>query len=728
MQKFSYILFLFFVLNLSTAWGKIKHFDKAAFERHLDSIEQDTAKCRYILDHGECITWAEPDFLPYAFQALEIAKKYNYQYNTLDLLAGSLRLVGRTYHYNGNISEALGYFKSAVVVYRTLKNYKRLKELYNRIANDYFNLKEYDQALLANEKVIYYAKKTDDNYRRIVAIRQIGVNYLRLKQFDSAFVYLNKALNLGLKLNDLKNTAYNYSEMGDFYYYKNNLKKALTYQKKAYSLNLDGEKYILHVKTLINQRLAKDYLTIGKPDSALIFILKALKMDRKPQRLINSSKIAAKIFLKEKKYDLAKKYLDTALMMTKKTKNYYELNNVYKIYERLFADKGDINKVLYYNKIRLDNYDSIYGHILNKQVESIKVRHDIDNLVKMYQLLAKQKKEKENRLTHYKMITYGGAIILFLTLIYIFLLYLYLKKIKRKNEIIFQQKEELQQQKEALQKSLDEIQEMHKQLVQSKKMASLGTLAAGIAHEINNPINFVYSGINSLKRDFEDLKPVIEALNKLNAKADDIKEKIKEIDRLKEKFEFEEAWKAIPAIINDVKLGAVRTAEIVKGLKDFSSGSKDNFKLYDIHKAIDTSLLLLKNKYKNRIEIIKKYDPKLKEIVCKPGKINQAILNILANAVDAIEGKGKIVITTKDKGDQVKISIKDSGMGISQEMIEKIFDPFFTTKEVGKGTGLGLYITYEIVKEHKGEIEVLSEKGSGTEFIIILPKRKLTDL
>ena len=165
----------------------------------------------------------------------------------------------------------------------------------------------------------------------------------------------------------------------------------------------------------------------------------------------------------------------------------------------------------------------------------------------------------------------------------------------------------------------------------------------------------------------------------------------------------------------------IKCKRIVKGLRSFSRTDKGELKNLNIHEGIDTSLLLLKNKYKNHIEVIKNYDSNIVNFECYPGKINQVFLNIISNAIDAISENGKIWITTKKEANSVIISVKDTGCGMNTEMKEKLFDPFFTTKPVGEGTGLGLSITYGIIKEHNGKIEIISEPEKGAEFIITLP-------
>ena len=295
------------------------------------------------------------------------------------------------------------------------------------------------------------------------------------------------------------------------------------------------------------------------------------------------------------------------------------------------------------------------------------------------------------------------------------------EEIEKINEELKSSNEELFQKNEEISVTLEKLKEAQNQLIQSEKMASLGVLTAGIAHEINNPINFVYTGVNSLKKDFSDISHVLDEINNLTPDIENQKEFILKISELKEKYYFTDAYDAIQQTIKHIALGSERTAKIIKGLRNFSRMEKDEWQLSNIHTVIDDVLVLLKNKYKHHIKITKQFDLDLPEIECYPGKINQAILNILTNAIDAIKEKGQIFIHTSLLPDKILISIKDTGIGINEDNKSRIFDPFFTTKDVGKGIGLGLSITYGIIQEHNGQIEINSENKNGTEFIIKLP-------
>ncbi len=292
------------------------------------------------------------------------------------------------------------------------------------------------------------------------------------------------------------------------------------------------------------------------------------------------------------------------------------------------------------------------------------------------------------------------------------------EKVARRTAEISQKNEQLNVQKEELGAALENLRQSQYQLIQSEKLASLGHLVAGIAHEINNPVNFISVGVDSLSTNLDEIEQVLDIYHEISPA--NVEEKLKEIEVLKEKVEYREALSEIEKLIESIKNGTKRTTEIVKGLRTFSRLDEDIIKTADIHEGLDSTLILLHNKYKNRIEIKKIYGD-IPQIECYPGQLNQVFMNILSNAIDAIENTGTITITTFKINGQIKISIKDTGRGIPEEFKERIFEPFFTSKEIGKGTGLGLSISHGIIEKLKGSIEVRSNVEKGSEFIIVLP-------
>ena len=282
---------------------------------------------------------------------------------------------------------------------------------------------------------------------------------------------------------------------------------------------------------------------------------------------------------------------------------------------------------------------------------------------------------------------------------------------KIENEIIAKNEE--------LENNLARINAMHTQLILSEKMASLGEITAGVAHEIKNPLNFITGNIEPLKRDISDL---LEVLGKYESviKAQNLQEAFSEVEAIKSDMDFEFLVKEIQKLTEGITEGANRTKEIVKSLGSFSRKGDDKFVMCNIHEGIDSTLILLGSKIKNRITINKEYG-EIPQMECQPDRLNQVFMNILSNAIQAIDEKGEIFIKTVSEGASVSITIRDSGKGMDEEVQKRIFEPFYTTKDMGKGTGLGLSISYSIVEQHNGKINMSSELSKGTEFIITLP-------
>lgn len=284
--------------------------------------------------------------------------------------------------------------------------------------------------------------------------------------------------------------------------------------------------------------------------------------------------------------------------------------------------------------------------------------------------------------------------------------------------------EKEQQTKKELEKANQEIKNTQVHLVQAEKMSSLGLLTAGIAHEINNPINFVSSGAQSLLQNFEELNIFIANYQKVLS-LDDIVEIKKYASMLQEDEDaLNELQSSSEELLEDVNYGITRITEIVNGLRSFSRHDEAEIKDANMNESFKAALLILKNKSKNKAEMVLDLDDQLPQIQCFPGQLNQVFVNLINNALDAIEGLGQITISTKDLDENyIEIRVGDNGSGMPDEIKDKIFDPFFTTKDIGKGTGLGLSISHGIIEKHNGEIRVESEMEVGTTFIIKLPKK-----
>jgi two-component system NtrC family sensor kinase len=268
-----------------------------------------------------------------------------------------------------------------------------------------------------------------------------------------------------------------------------------------------------------------------------------------------------------------------------------------------------------------------------------------------------------------------------------------------------------------------ELKQTQSQLIQTEKMSSLGQMVAGIAHEINNPVNFIGGNIDYANKYIQDLTDLVTLYQEYYPNPPDaILEHIEDI-------ELEFLREDLPKTLSSMKMGTDRIREIVVSMRNFSRSDDGNMKSADIHEGIDSTLVILNHRLKQGIQVIKQYG-KLPAVECSPAQLNQVFMNVIGNAIDALEEVKKgdkgysptIWISTEVTADNtVTVKIRDNGPGIAAGCAQQIFDPFFTTKSIGKGTGLGLAISYQIVAKHHGKIEVNSQIGQGTEFVITLP-------
>jgi signal transduction histidine kinase len=260
----------------------------------------------------------------------------------------------------------------------------------------------------------------------------------------------------------------------------------------------------------------------------------------------------------------------------------------------------------------------------------------------------------------------------------------------------------------------------HSQLLESERMSAIGQLAAGVAHEINNPVAFVTSNMGSLEGYLRQMLELIEASTHLDAELPEhAREKITSMRRGMD-LEFLETDAL--TLIAESKNGLARVKKIVNDLRDFACVGETEWQFYDLHRGLESTLNLIQGRIANA-QLIKEYGA-LPEVECLPSEINRVFMNLLLNAAQAILGQGQIVVKTSVHDADVCVSISDSGCGIPPENLSRVFDPFFTAKPIGQGTGLGLSLSYGIVLRHHGRIKVESELGHGSTFRVWLPVRQ----
>ena len=261
-------------------------------------------------------------------------------------------------------------------------------------------------------------------------------------------------------------------------------------------------------------------------------------------------------------------------------------------------------------------------------------------------------------------------------------------------------------------------------IVQSEKLASIGQLAAGVAHEINNPIGFVFSNFGTLEEYLASLFRMLAAYREEEALLAGTPSAAR-LAGLRAEIELDYLKEDIPALMSESRDGLKRVRKIVQDLKDFSHvDTREEWESVDLHAGLDSTLNIVNNEIKYKADVVKVYGV-LPAVTCLPNELNQVFMNLFVNASHAIgAARGTITLRTRVQGDDVVVEVADNGSGIAPQDLGRIFDPFFTTKAVGKGTGLGLSLSYGIVKRHGGRIEVESELGVGTTFRVVLPVRR----
>jgi PAS domain S-box-containing protein len=295
-------------------------------------------------------------------------------------------------------------------------------------------------------------------------------------------------------------------------------------------------------------------------------------------------------------------------------------------------------------------------------------------------------------------------------------------RIQRRLKVLLERERQAKQNlEEIVRERTTELRQAQATMVHQEKMSSLGRLVAGIAHELNNPINFVYGNVDFLGQYMEDLLALVEQLDGAEL-PDEIR---RQFEEAKDKIEYEflvEDWRKL---LRSIRAGAERTASIVQDLKTFSRTGGGELQETDLVAGIETTLNLIAPLLKNRIEVKRMISPGVPRILCNAGHVNQVFMNILTNAAQAIGGEGwiEVRIGQVDDGRSVEVAVTDSGPGIRPEAMAKITDPFFTTKDVGEGTGLGLWISENIVRAHGGTLKWSNAPGGGAVFVVTLPIR-----
>ncbi len=630
-----------------------------AVAQNSNTDQRDTAKVRQLIGQAEMYRFTKPDScLPVAQKALELAQSLKYRKGE-----GLAHLTFGEYHrVSGNFPESLEHLFAALRISREINDDAIEGKSLTYIGIAYIGLKEFRTAL----NYLFQANEINKNRREInitaFGLTNIGVAYQQLGIFDSALIYQKMAWQVGKSMPIKAGIAFMLRETGITHELQHNYDSAFYYYRYALTISND----VLNVGRIYS-RMAMLNEQLHKPDSTLHYARLALyhgKLSLQKLTMLEATSTLIRYFMGEKKLD----------------------------------------SVIKYQEINMTLQDSLFGReqLRKLQLLAIEEQKRVYDAEQAQQQIEQGETEYRNRIRIYILLG-----ILTMLLLLGFILYRNNRRKQIANQLLEKQKNETE-------KTLKELRDTQTQLIQSEKMASLGELTAGIAHEIQNPLNFV--------NNFSEVSGEL------------IKEMVDEVDKGN--------TEVVKAIANDlvqnlekINHHGQRASAIVKGMLQHSRSSSGVKVPTDINALCDEYLRLsyhgLRAKDKSFNATMKTdFDDSIGNINIIQQDIGRVVLNLLNNAFYVVDEKKKsgiepyeptVSVGTKTIGDKVEIKISDNGNGIPQKVLDKIFQPFFTTKPTGQGTGLGLSLSYDIIKAHGGEIKVKTGEGEGTTFIIQIP-------
>ena len=552
-------------------------------------------------------------------------------------------------------------------------------------------LGEYPRALEMQYNALEMNKAEHDIEGEAHSSSFIGFTYVEFGEYAQGLKFLFSALEMHQRFSDKTRICFDLSNIGNAYELINKLDSALFFQQKAYLMS--GDLSIAPLKALTLARLGNIYFRMGNYTTALVHYHNALLFSKLYGENVNPSKIESQIassYLAENQDDSSLYYAQIAFSSGRRTSQKLQILNASNLLVKLFRKKSMSDSIIYYQDVANTTKDSLFGPEKLRQLQLLMLRQQ------------QQQQQFENREQQYKNKVKTSALLLLLGFILVIAI------------ILFRNNYHKQKVNRRLEKTLSDLKSAQAQLIQSEKMASLGELTAGVAHEIQNPLNFINNFSEVNKELIDEMEQEIDkgSTENLRSIASDIK-------------------KNEEKIIHHGK----RADAIVKGMLQHSRKSTGQLVPTDINALADEYLLLayhgLRAKDKSfNVTIQTNFDPIIGSISMIPQDIGRVLLNLYNNAFYAVNEKKNqqpegyeptVSVSTEKTGDKVEIRVKDNGIGIPQKVVDKIFQPFFTTKPPGQGTGLGLSLSYDTIKAHGGAINVETNEGQGAEFVIQIP-------
>ncbi|QEC69941.1 tetratricopeptide repeat protein [Panacibacter ginsenosidivorans] len=676
-------------------------------------FERDTNYLNTLNELGFKYAYLAPDTtIVLSQKVLTLCKQINYFAGE----AEALKNIGLVFNVKSEYNKSLSYYSAALKI-ALAHGYKTgAGKIYHNIGIVYSNLGKYPEALDNYFEALKIREELGEKPGIASSTNGIGAIYFVQGKYKEADTFYLKALKIAEEINFLSGKEAGYSNIGELNFRQGNYTEAKHYLLKA--LDVTKETGNKEAKAFVFTLLASIYNKEGKYNDAIVTFQQAkeVAIEVGTREYLSRSQIGlAEVYLALKKTDSALVYAQEGIKTAEGISYTELLRDGNEILSRIYEAKGLGMQAYYHYKLFKQFADSINNLQTEQRAANLAAEYEYSK--KEIQLKADQAKkdlEFQRKSTQQWWIIFSALAALFTALVVASLIYRSRQKEKHSNQLLHQQNEEIEKQKNTLQLTLKDLKATQSQLIQSEKMASLGELTAGIAHEIQNPLNFVnnFSEVNAEL--IAEMKEEIENGNYGEVKiiATDI-------------------------AVNEQKINhhGKRADAIVKGMLQHSRSSIGVKEPSDINALADEYLRLAyhglrakDNSFNAKLET--DFDEGIGNINIIPQDIGRVLLNLYNNAFYAVKPpnsqKGEhyqpsVKVSTKKIGDKVEIRVSDNGSGIPQKIVDKIFQPFFTTKPTGQGTGLGLSLSYDIVKAHGGEITVETTEGEGTTFIIQLP-------
>ena len=579
-----------------------------------------------------------------------------------------------------NIDSSLKYARSGLLLALELNEHEAMKANLILLGDGYTQLGEYESALEVYNQANKIITTSNNENSTIVLLTGKGRVLNEVGQTAEAIELHQQAKKLASEVGNMELLANSLISLGSIYRKQNKINLALQTQMEA--LNLTKEHDIKSAISNCLKEIALNYENLGQLDKAIKYYDEILVIASNNDNIRQIAAVLnqlASVYKAGKKTKKSISNAARALTIAEKNNDFENAALACRILERCHRQSKDLKNALKYQQLS-DTYVNKLFKIERKHLATaLKVNLEFSKKEQENNLL----KDKEIMLERF--LKWQTLLIIFFCLALILAsalalsFYLFNKDKQRSNHFLQKQNKAIKDQKQQLEDVLEQLQQAQFQLVQSEKMASLGQLTAGIAHEINNPVNFIYTGISGLKKNLNALMKIVKKYDKLENK-EDVEKTIETIKRLKEDLCYEEILSDIEGLTQSIEDGAKRTGGIVKSLRTFSHVDTTEVNMVDIHQNIDSTLVLLNYQLRYDTQVEKHYAEQLPKVESFGNQLNQVFMNILTNAIQAIGAqKGKISIGTKDIGDSISISISDTGIGIEEDNIKHLFNPFYTT-------------------------------------------------